>query len=61
MRDETKKRLQRMNAEQKQIRLDELTEKLGIAHPEPLDGRKPKEHDLEELEEREWLKKELGY
>ena len=61
MRDETKKRLQGMSKDQKQNRLDELTAKLGITHPEPLNGRNPQEHDMDDLEEREWLKKELGY
>ena len=61
MKGETKKRLQQMNAEQKQNRLYELTEKVGIANPEPLNGRNPQEHDIEEMEEREWLKKEIGY
>jgi hypothetical protein len=36
--------------------LDELNQKLGITHPDILT-----EDDQEEMEEREWLKKKLGY
>jgi predicted ArsR family transcriptional regulator len=36
-------------------RLDELNQKLGITQPDSVSSH------LEEFEEREWLKKKLGY
>jgi hypothetical protein len=40
----------------KEKRLDELNQKLGINQPNKLT-----EYDQEEIEEREWLRKKLGY
>ena len=56
MKSETKKRLRAMNNTERERRLDELNRKLGIT------GRNEaiRSH-LEEFEEREWLKKKLGY
>jgi hypothetical protein len=47
----TKIRLLTMSKDEREKRLDELNQKLRI----------PKPHDLNEIEEREWLKKKLGY
>ncbi len=49
-------RLLTMDRAEREKRLDELNRRLGIAHPD-----KPAESDQEEMEEREWLKKKLGY
>ena len=45
-----------MSKAEKEKRLDELNQKLGITHP-----NKRVEYEQEEMEEREWLKKKLGY
>jgi hypothetical protein len=45
-----------MSKAMKEKRLDELNQKLGITHPDILT-----EYDQEEMEERQWLKKKLGY
>jgi hypothetical protein len=45
-----------MSNTEREKRLDELNRKLGITQPDKLI-----ESDLEEIEEREWLKKKLGY
>jgi len=52
----TKIRLLAMSKAMKEKRLDELNQKLGITHPDILT-----EYDQEEMEERQWLKKKLGY
>jgi hypothetical protein len=52
----TKIRLLAMSKAEREKRLDELNRKLGITHPDKLT-----ESDQEEMEEREWLKKKLGY
>ena len=49
-------RLLTMDRAEREKRLDELNRRLRIAHPD-----KPAESDQEEMEEREWLKKKLGY
>ncbi len=49
-------RLRAMSKAGKEKRLDELNQKLGITQPSKLT-----EYDQEEMEEREWLKKKLGY
>src|ERR1700756_789654 len=49
-------RLLAMSKAEKEKRLDELNQKLGITHP-----NKRVEYAQEEMEEREWLKKKLGY
>jgi hypothetical protein len=51
-----KMRLLAMSKAEKEKRFDELNQKLGITHPS-----KRVEYDQEEMEEREWLKKKLGY
>lgn len=56
MKSETKKRLRAMDNTEKERRLDELNQKLGITKL-----IKFSESYLEEIEEREWLKKNLGY
>jgi hypothetical protein len=56
MKSGTKRRLRAMNNTEREKRLDELNRKLGITQPDKLI-----ESDLEEVEEREWLKKKLGY
>jgi hypothetical protein len=56
MKRETKKRLRGMSDTEREKRLDELNRKLGITQPNEL-----VESDLEEIEERDWLKKKLGY
>ena len=55
MNRETKKRLQAMGDKEREKRLDELNQKLGITQPDRVWSH------LEEFEEREWLKKKLGY
>ena len=45
-----------MSKAEKEKRLDELNQKLGIAHPDELT-----EYCQEEMEERDWLRKKLGY
>jgi hypothetical protein len=49
-------RLRAMSKAGKEKRLDELNQKLGITQ-----SNKLSEYDQEEMEEREWLKKKLGY
>ena len=56
MKAKTKIRLLAMSKVMKEKRLDELNQKLGITHPDILT-----EYDQEEMEERQWLKKKLGY
>jgi hypothetical protein len=56
MKSETKRRLRAMSNTERGKRLDELNRKLGITQPKKLF-----ESYLEEIEEREWLKKKLGY
>lgn len=56
MKTKTKIRLLAMSKAEREKRLDELNRKLGITHPDKLT-----ESDQEEMEEREWLKKKLGY
>lgn len=60
--EETKTRLEKMTREEKERRFNELLHKHGIVPPKPLSGGRPPEAiPLEEAEEREWLKKNLGY
>ena len=56
MKTKTKIRLFAMSKAERERRLDELNRKLGITQPQKLI-----ESDLEEIEERQWLKKKLGY
>jgi hypothetical protein len=56
MKTETKRRLRAMSDTEREKRLDELNWKLGITQPNKLI-----EADKDEMEEREWLKKKLGY
>jgi hypothetical protein len=56
MKTETKRRLRAMSDTEREKRLDDLNRKLGITQPNELI-----EADKEEMEEREWLKKKLGY
>jgi hypothetical protein len=56
MKLKTRIRLRAMSKAGKEKRLDELNQKLGITQPNKLT-----EYDKEEIEEREWLKKKLGY
>jgi hypothetical protein len=52
----TREQLLIMSKAEREKRLDELNRKLGITDPDLLT-----EFDPEEMEEREWLKKKLGY
>jgi hypothetical protein len=45
-----------MSNAEREKRLDALNRKLGITQPQKLI-----ESDVDEIEEREWLKKKLGY
>jgi ferritin-like metal-binding protein YciE len=56
MKSETKKRLRAMDNTEREKRLDELNRKLEVTQL-----IKSIESHLEETEEREWLKKKLGY
>jgi hypothetical protein len=56
MQSETKKRLRAMSNIEREKRLDELNRKLDVTKL-----IKSIESRLEETEEREWLKKKLGY
>jgi hypothetical protein len=56
MTSETKKRLRAMSNIEREKRLDDLNRILGITQP-----IKSINSYLEEFEEREWLKKRLGY
>ena len=56
MKSETKKRLRAMDNTEKERRLDELNQTLGITKLIKFSESYP-----EEIEEREWLKKNLGY
>ena len=56
MKTKTKIRLLAMSKAEREKRLDVLNQKLGIIQPQKLI-----EPDPEEIEEREWLKKKLGY
>jgi len=53
---QTKIRLLVMSKAEKEKRLDALNEKLGITHL-----NEHTEYGQEEMEERDWLKKKLGY
>ena len=62
MEKETLARLQRMSAAEKEKRLRELLAKHNVAPtPAALADTPPAESSLEEVEEREWLEKDLGY
>jgi hypothetical protein len=61
MTDETRQRLESMSKSAKGKRLGELNYKLGIVQPKPLASDPPQPTSLEDMEEREWLKKDLGY
>jgi hypothetical protein len=52
----TAMRLRAMSNIEKEKRLDQLNQKHGMTQPNKLIG-----NDKEEMEEREWLKKKLGY
>ena len=52
----TKIRLLTMSRAEKEKRLDALNQKLGITQ-----SNERTEYGVEDLEEREWLKKRLGY
>ncbi len=56
MKTQTKIRLLVMSKAEKEKRLDALNQKLGITHLTELT-----EYGQEEMEERDWLKKKLGY
>ena len=56
MKIKTKIRLLAMSKAEKEKRLDALNQKLGITYPNELT-----EYGQEEMEERDWLKKKLGY
>jgi predicted ArsR family transcriptional regulator len=56
VKSETKKRLRAMNNIEREKRLDELNHKLGITK-----RNNATNSHLEEIEEREWLEKRLGY
>jgi hypothetical protein len=56
MKTKTKIRLLAMSKAEREKRLDELNKKLGITQSQKLI-----DSDLEEIEEREWLNKKLGY
>jgi hypothetical protein len=45
-----------MSKAEKEKRLDALNRRLGITHPNELT-----EYSQEEMEERDWLKRKLGY
>jgi len=62
MKKETKKRLKRMNKADKERRLDELTTKFRITNSGLVNNGQPRTGtEPEDMEEREWLKKDLGY
>jgi len=52
----TAMRLRAMSNTEKEKRLDELNQKHGVTQ-----SNKLSENDKEEMQEREWLKKKLGY
>jgi hypothetical protein len=56
VRTQTKIRMLVMSKAEQEKRLDALNEKLGITHLKELT-----EYGQEEMEERDWLKKKLGY
>ena len=56
MKTKTKIHLLAMNKAEKEKRLDALNHKLGVTRPNELT-----EYGQEEMEERDWLKKKLGY
>ena len=56
MKIQTKIRLLAMSKADKEKRLDALNQKLAITHPNELT-----EDGQQEMEERDWLKKKLGY
>ncbi len=56
MKTKTKIHLLAMSKAEREKRLDELNQKLAVPQPQKLI-----ESDPEEIEEREWLKKKLGY
>lgn len=62
MKKETKKRLKRMTKADKERRLDELATKFRITNSGLVNNGQPHTGtDPEDMEEREWLKKEFGY
>ena len=56
MKTKTKIRLLAMSKAEKEKRLGALNQKLAVTHPNELT-----EYGQEEREERDWLKKKLGY
>ena len=56
MKTQTKIRLLVMSKVEKEKRLDALNRKLGITHPNEFT-----DYSQEEMEERDWLKRKLGY
>ena len=56
MKTKTKIHLLAMSKADKEKRLDALNQKLAITHPNELT-----EDGQQEMEERDWLKKKLGY
>ena len=56
MKTKAKIHLLAMSKAEKEKRLDELNQKLGMTHPDKLT-----ENYREEMEERDWLRKKLGY
>ena len=56
MKTQAKIRLLIMSKAEKEKRLDALNQKLGITHRTELT-----DYGQEEMEERDWLKKKLGY
>ena len=62
MKKETKKRLKRMNKADKERRIDELTTKFRFTNSGLVNKGQPHTGtDAEDMEEREWLKKDLGH
>lgn len=61
-REALKDKIQRMTNEDREKRLDELNNKTGVTSPHSTSGgTPPPTADMDELYERELLKKALGY
>ena len=62
MKGDTKARIDGMTPQEREDRLMELNHKLGVTNPHSTAGGKtPHVQDLDEFEEREYLKQKLGY
>ena len=59
--EEKKKYLEQLPRPEQESRFHELCQRLGTAHPNPLNGAEPDAISVEDFEQYECLKKLLGF